>query len=677
MAIVIRSERDFNLAQNSSGVIGPGDYDKNNLSEKINQNQAPFNTKSLRYFEFSNKRNPEIGPGSYYHPKQRSFIRKSFNRNHSSLELLNKKDLYNLALFKVVKGKKEIKIKEQKSLIIDKDNKNQVMNINTKNASNNNSNNISSTIDARINSPKKYYKLVPTTLTKNRINSIPSKEHCLGYDFDDNGLPIIVDPSSINNENNNEENEKINENNNKKDKKINAIDWSKMSKKDISEIEITTKDNSINNNNNSKVYYNNSTIKDYNGITYNTTDNSNIIKKRQVSSNESERNLYNVNQRNKIGFFNSNESISSLTNNDMTTDKNSSIIYKSFSDEYYPYKKTKIKGNVYKINSRDIKKKSKIMPLEDFVYENLFKGDPGPGYYQEQSDFDKYILISNKYRNFNFGSNDKRYKNNFNSYETINLGPGYYFRESNTPKFKARFFPLSRKEETINIKKYEKDLVNENMGPGKYNIKSQFDKTQIYYSGPLEKRFYENIKKINPGPGEYLQLVEWGKNINENQILKPNLYLNIKKNENNSEKKEEKGRYGYISRNENPGVGDYNPHIINSIKYDIISKDNKVSNLIAPFYSGQEKFLKKSSSISDLIGPGSYFPNINIRNNSFKKEENKKGNHLYKNNGIKKDNIKFLYNQMKLNSNMQIGPGSYELNKYNDWNKKSFNALYV
>ena len=75
------------------------------------------------------------------------------------------------------------------------------------------------------------------------------------------------------------------------------------------------------------------------------------------------------------------------------------------------------------------------------------------------------------------------------------------------------------------------------MGPGKYNIKSQFDKTQIYYSGPLEKRFFENSKKINPGPGEYLQLVDWGKNINENQALKPNLYLNIKKNEDNSEKK--------------------------------------------------------------------------------------------------------------------------------------------
>ena len=264
----------------------------------------------------------------------------------------------------------------------------------------------------------------------------------------------------------------------------------------------------------------------------------------------------------------------------------------------------------------------------------------------------------------------------YKSSENKNLGPGCYFKESNTPKFKVKLFPLSRKEQTINIKKYEKDLVNENMGPGKYDIKSQFDKTQIYYSGPLEKRFFDNKKNIKPGPGEYLKLADWEKNIEENQKSKQILYLNNKKNE-NSEKKEEKGRrYDYISKNDNPGVGNYNPHIVNSIKYDIISKDNKVSNLIAPFYSGQEKFLKKSSSTSDLLGPGSYFPNINIRNNIFKKED-KKGNHIFKNEGIKKDNIRLLYNQMKLNLENQVGPGSYELNKINDWHKKSFNSLYV
>lgn len=661
MALVVRSERDFNLLQNSSGVLGPGEYEKNNTEKNIkeNQNQAPFNSKSFRYYELSQNKNREIGPGSYYHPKQRSFIRKSFNRNHSSLEILNKKDLYNLALFKIVNGKKIIKMQEQKSLIIDKDNSSQVFNINNNNI--NNKLNSYSTIEY---SPRQYYKLVPTTLTKNRVNSIPSKEYCLGYDFDENGLPIMVERNTNIIENNNEK-KYINK---KFEKKINVLDWSKMSKKDISDIEISTKDNT--NNNNSKIYYNNNTSKELIGISNRTTNTSNYIKNRQISSKES--NIL-MNNNNKIYYNNQNESITSFTNNEITTDKNTSDIYKSYSGEY-PYKKiNKIKGNLYKTTNRDLIKLQPKISLENLVYNNLFKGDPGPGYYQEQSDFDKYIILSNNFRRFNFGSNEKRYKNIYKSSESINLGPGSYFRESNTPKFKVKLYPLSRKEQTINIKKYEKDLVNENIGPGKYEMKSQFDKTQFYYSGPLEKRFFEYKKNIKPGPGEYIQLVDWEKSNEENQKPKQNLYINNK----TIEKKEKKGRHGYISKNDNPGVGDYNPHIVNSIKYDIISKDNKVSNLIAPFSSGQEKFLKKNSSTSDLLGPGSYFPNINIRNNIFKKEENKNGNHLFKNNVVKKDNIRLLYNQIKLNEEKQVGPGSYELNKFNDWHKKSFNYLYV
>lgn len=114
MAIVVRSDRDFQLSLNNSSAIGPGEYDKNNSLENIPQNQAPFNMKSNKFFNFSNNINSEIGPGSYYNPKQGSFIRKSFNRNKNSMESLNKKDLYNLALFKVINGKKRNKIKRTK-----------------------------------------------------------------------------------------------------------------------------------------------------------------------------------------------------------------------------------------------------------------------------------------------------------------------------------------------------------------------------------------------------------------------------------------------------------------------------------------------------------------------------------------------------------------------------------
>ena len=660
MAIVIRSERDFKLSENSSGIIGPGEYDKEeNISlENIPQNQAPFNVKSERNFNFSKNINPDIGPGSYYNPKKRYFINKSFNKNNSSLETLNKKDLYNLALFKIVNGKKEIKLKEQKYLIINKENINQVYNIN------NNKKNIN------INDKKIYYKLIPTTLTHNRINSIPSKQYNLGYDFDENGLPIMVDSSTIVNDGENEKNNILN-------KKIKAIDWSKMSKKIIcsdNEYPITTKDNTIINNS-SKI------SKEIKGTPNDTTNSSLIQNIRKSSSNKSNSIRIN-NNLNKVGF-NPNDSLTSLSNNNINNDlipeKNLSI-YKSLSNEHnnnYNYKKiSKIKGNLYKTINKDYYNKNKLedkLSLEDFVYKNLFKGEPGPGYYQEYSDFDKYkhILLANKKIKYNFGSNEKKNKYLYKSGENM-IGPGHYFKEANTPRIKASFFPLSRREENFNIKKYEKEFIDENIGPGKYDIKSQFDKTQIYYSGPLEKRFFDNKKKIGPGPGEYLQLLDWEKK-NDVPVQKLKVLNDEKKNEN--EKKEEKGRHDYILKNDNPGVGEYNPHIINSIKYNIISKDNKISNLIAPFSSGQEKYLKKSSSTSDILGPGSYFPNINLRNNIFKKIENK--SHLYKKDEIKKDNIKLFDNQIKLNIENQIGPGTYELQKYTDWNKKSFNVLYV
>jgi len=652
MAIVVRSDRDFQLSLNNSSIIGPGEYEKNNSLENIPQNQAPFNIKSNKFFNFGNNINSEIGPGSYYNPKQGSFVRKSFNRNKSSMESLNKKDLYNLALFKVINGKKEIKLKEQKSLIINKENKNQVINNNNK-------------FSLRSNSPKYYCKIIPTTLTKNRVNSIPSKEHCLGYDFSENGTPMIVDPPLNIKKDDNE----------KRKEKINSLDWSKMSKKvicsDNNEYPSSTKENSINNN--SKAFFRNySTNK---SKEFETINSSNILKIRN-SSNESS----NIIKRSK----NENESLSSFNdnnNNELNSEKNSSIIYKTLSEDfsksnnnsniYKKINKSKIKGNIYKTIDRDyLRKKESNISLEDLVYNNLFKGDPGPGYYQSQSDFDKYNYFKNKISKFNFGSNEKKNIKLYNSSENI-LGPGEYFKEEKTPKFKSNFFPFFRKEDNINIKKYEKDLVNENMGPGKYDIKSQFDKTQIFYSGAMEKRFLDLNKIIKPGPGEYLQLIDWEKNINQN---KASNLINIKK-DNKNEDKEEKGRHGYILKNDNPGVGNYNPHIINSIKYNIISRDNKVSNLIAPFYSGQEKYMKRSSSTSDVVGPGSYF--LHDNNMKFRKEEDKRGMYLIKNNDIKKEKIKYIYNQIKSNIENRVGPGTYNLNNYNDWNKKTFNMLYA
>ena len=644
MSLILSSERNSKIIRNKSSILTPSFL---NISESFHQNKAPFNSKMERYFEFSDKRNSKVGPGLYYHPKQRSFLKKSFGRNSSSLEEMNRSELYNLALFKVVNRKKSIKLKEQKSLIIDRENKNQVCNINNINSYNDF--NKSSLMDEN----KKNVKFLPTTLTKNRINSIPSREQYLGYDFDKNGLPIIVDSTYItaldNKNNENEENIII-----EKDKKINAVDWSKMSKRDI-----IGKDNNISNDYTTKE---------------NTTNIINSISEElnELTASIIKTNISNLNRKKKL-TRNKNEILNSLTNNEPTTDYHN---FSKYLKSKLPFT-TKINGIRYRSPESFLFTKKK-KSLEEFVYDNLFNCDPGPGYYQSESDFDKYAAYKQRNKNikYNFGSNAIRNGALLKSDNNTNIGPGSYFKENYKPKIKPDFFPLSRKEYGINIKKYEKDFEKEEVGPGKYEIKSQFDKTQLYYNGPLEPRFFDNIKKIKVGPGEYLPLYDWNKNSEKVEKNKKDKDKDKDKDKSTKdEKKEINERDSYINKNENPGVGAYNPHIVNSIHYDIISKENKMSNLRMPFSSAQERFIYKSSSSSDLLGPGRYFSNNKSLGNIRLKTDKNKG--LYRNIGYKNDDIKKFYNQIKLEGQRNVGPGSYELRNYNEWYKKSFNAKYV
>ena len=305
--------------------------------------------------------------------------------------------------------------------------------------------------------------------------------------------------------------------------------------------------------------------------------------------------------------------------------------------------------------------------MEDFVYDNLFNGDPGPGYYQSNSSFDKYNIFNFKNKKYNFGSNSKRNNNFVINNNNESLGPGAYFKEKYKQKQKNDFHPFNRVENKINIKKYEKQLDNEKIGPGRYNIKSQFDVEKLHYSGSLEKRFFEIDKKINIGPGEYLQLYDWNKN------------NDINGNDEKSKSKEinDKGRDSYLIKNDNPGAGYYNPDIVKSIKYDAISKESKLSNLNIPFNSVQKRFLVRSSTTSNLLGPGKYFYNNNSIGsnniNNMGKIDKNKG--LYKINGLKIDELKDKHHQLKLERDSIVGPGSYNINNFKEWHKKSFNSL--
>ena len=77
MSLILSSERNSKVIRNKSSILSPSFL---NISENIQQNKAPFNSKMEKFFEFSAKRNSKVGPGAYFEPKQRSFLKRTFGK---------------------------------------------------------------------------------------------------------------------------------------------------------------------------------------------------------------------------------------------------------------------------------------------------------------------------------------------------------------------------------------------------------------------------------------------------------------------------------------------------------------------------------------------------------------------------------------------------------------------
>ena len=693
MALVARSKRKFDFIPIIESKLGPGEYEKeffkNNISNKL-INNIPFNSSKERIILQNNdKNNSELGPGYYFKDNQNTFLRKSFSRDNIE-EDIKEKMLYDMSLFHLMNKKKYQLLKEKKSLIIDKSNSNQVNNNSKIKISYKKNNN---------KSVQKFIKLIPTTLTKNRLISIPSKEYYLGYYFDKNGIPLMVEESLID----------------KNQDKKSSKNFNKISKKDIYSItnyfnsciikRDKTKKKLFKNNNigmdkknkmtNTTNY---STNNDFMISNYSTNNSTNLqfhkLYQNQSSTDKSS-NLITNKYINSVESYNSNNSYllnNSSYDNALSFNNNKSLSSKSIIPK-------KIQGTLYKIISKKINKKDykKIdvnninnlndSYIRDIVYNTLMEIEPGPGYYTNKSVFDKYQLISKKHKKFNFGSNEKRTLNLLNKNTNKNLGPGAYFKNDNYKKINKNILSHFNKTQKIISKNYIKKLLDSpkkidnffsktetspEIGPGKYEFRSQFEKEQKSSSGPYEKRFFNIIKKNSLGPGEYLPLNNWEKNNNEIIMNQINNYKNRLKNNN-----KEEGRDYFIPKNDNPEVGTYNPQIINSIEYNLIFHNNKISNLNAPFCTSEKKFAHKYNSTPENLGPGSYLNNLNIsKKNIINKEIKAKYNLLMKD--IKKNKkIKALYDKNKNKINSKIGPGTYNDFNYYDWNKRSFNILYI
>ena len=614
--MVFEEKRNLDSFQSKNGNIGPGKYEKffNNGNSLI-QNIAPFNISSERIFH-PKKHNP--GPGSYF---KNEFNKSSVHINKIRTikeQISDQFSMYNAMLF--LKNKK---IKNLKELKIDKNNKSQVQSLNFFN-------------NNKINNNEKIKRIYIKILKQEKSNKTKFINPYLNLE---NIKETISTPNIFLK---------------KMDKKKKGIiyKYNDLIKMDNKEKTSTNYSTTISNNCKS----NQLTLSD---------ENSKILK----SNNSSIINL-------KL---------------DKEGEKSDKLLpkIKSKKFKFIPKMKNwnKIMNNFEENNL--INKLRNKFDIDIFTsYNNFFDNIPGPGYYSTRSYFDKYKILSKGNKNNNNltsiqHNNNASTKNikesktksepyliienftkNKTSFPNISKSKITLKESMSTNNIIKKLFELNKNETFLKLNNISTHYINTlNLGPGQYNIKSQFEQNNSKrFSFPLQKRF-QNLKgKTTPGPGSYLPLENWKKNISNN-LCQNNTKMNIEELKDNN--------------SVTPDMCTYNPHLINSIEYKNFV-NNSVTNSKIPFGSSQKRLSDEVNQINENIGPGIYFNNLT----DFEMKNNKK--RIQYNYNLEKSKSKKEKNKKKYKNNLQllkdkIGPGSYINNNwiYNGWLKKTFNIKFV
>lgn len=292
-----------------------------------------------------------------------------------------------------------------------------------------------------------------------------------------------------------------------------------------------------------------------------------------------------------------------------------------------------------------------------------------------------YLLNFNKIRynyppeEFQFfgSSNERKTSESLILSQFPNVGPGSYFR--NTFK-RLNNINNNKNKSTAWEKNLGRDDMpqlkrsSSNLGPGSYNLMKNFEKKSFnsYGNFSSEKRFdlsylpQNNIGTNdntvgNPGPGSYNFNDPWIKDVRK--MIKRHTLVNVEeeiKKVNNQKDKERKPDFNIYQ----------NDKYINIIQNNVKNKSNPYASENMPFLSGEKRFKLSKSYSSEDIGPGKY--------NLFQKgQKTRKFNSIlapFSSNAERKPT--YLGN-----SNNEISPGQYDKDSYFDWNKKSFNAMFI
>ena len=316
-----------------------------------------------------------------------------------------------------------------------------------------------------------------------------------------------------------------------------------------------------------------------------------------------------------------------------------------------------------KLFSHNINKRVNILEYSKDSRNNFLldkKEIPGPGYYNNNLFSIKKENEKNKLYLFGaFGSSSNRFLTKSKS--MLDIGPATYFIEKNKHEIiKPDFFSKLKNKRLIddisilNKTRNNTEKIISNPGPGTYNLSQSFINRSFSNYQMMDtnnERFNYFRINDNPGPGTYTYINNSLKNIKK--------YKKYEKIINKSFEEEEKKRLEKIESIQKeksdgvPGVGTYNVEKIDSMSNKIKMKLNPKLSYYSPFLISSGRFKYEYKNI-DLP----MYDIKNIRDNSkymgFSKAER--------------------FND--INKNISIGPGSYNINKNEQWLKKTFNKLF-
>ena len=303
--------------------------------------------------------------------------------------------------------------------------------------------------------------------------------------------------------------------------------------------------------------------------------------------------------------------------------------------------------------------------------------EPGPGAYDPINENFKVEHKKNKYQNFGtyesrnmipsyFNKNKFRIITSENNLKNFRLKKRLMENNNQLNKYKRLLHNLRINLIKEQAKQY-KTNVESNLGPGRYSPETLFNMKKIKINN-LSKTININTNKDrnpsymeindNPGVGEYDVIGEF-KNIIENNL---NLQKSIRNKEENDKKiilekykKKMKKLERRVIRLDYKDTEEYK-----------LRKQFMNSNSVfrPPFNSAEPKFKaeKQQDNVNIVFNQDIYFypkKEINHLKIPFLSRAKRASNETIDNKSMKK-----------------VGPGSYEQKSFFDWNKKSFNVQY-